>query len=149
MGDFLYYNELLFLSYRELVHLLIKKYGEVTDDYFSEKSYTRFLNGEIKTIAKGKFSRALEGLYCHHIFENKYENIGDLEFIRAYKYPHELQRKGNLVYCDLVEHLILHVWGHWNIHTENSGRNTNNIFYMIMKVRILFCSMYNLSQIFF
>jgi DNA polymerase V len=39
--------------------------------------------------------------------------------------------------------------GHWNIHTENSGRNTNNIFYMIMKVRILFCSMYNLSQIFF
>lgn len=107
VGNYQYYNGLL--SYRELVQLLIKKYGEVTDDFFREKSYARFLNEEIKTPAKGKYSRALEGLYCHHIFENKYENIGNLEFIRAYKYPYELQRKANLVYCDLVEHLILHV----------------------------------------
>lgn len=108
MEKYKYYNSLLSFSYLDLVEFLNKKYGRVTDDYFKEKSYTRFLNGEIKTPAKGKYSRTSEGLYCHHVFENKYENISNPDFIRIYQYPYDLQRKSNLVYCDLIEHLILH-----------------------------------------
>ena len=108
MEKYKYYNWLLSLSYLDLVEFLNKKYGRVTDDYFKERSYTRFLNGEIKSPAKGNYSKTSEGLYCHHVFENKYENIGNPGLIQIYKYPFDLQRKSNLVYCDLFEHLILH-----------------------------------------
>lgn len=101
--------ELLNLSYSQLVQYLIKKYGEVLDEFYREKSYQRFLNKEIKSITRGKYSRAKEGLYCHHILENKYENISSKDFIAHFKYPYEYHKKENLVYCDLIEHLILHV----------------------------------------
>ncbi len=103
-----YYRELLNLPYTEIVQSLIKKYGEVLDDYYKEKSYQRFLNKEIKSIARGKYSKAKEGLYCHHILENEYENISSKEYIAHFKYPHEYHRKENLVYCDLIEHMMLH-----------------------------------------
>ncbi|WP_416150246.1 hypothetical protein ACM26V_04465 [Salipaludibacillus sp. HK11] len=66
-------------------------------------------NGEIKNITKGKFSRTSEGLYCHHIDEKKELKISDQLFIKRNKIPFEYQRKDRLVYCDLVEHSILHV----------------------------------------
>lgn len=102
------YNSLLNMSYEEAIHYLLNKYGEVSDDYFKEKSYARFLRGEIKTITKGKYSKTSEGLYCHHIYENKYENISSLYYINCFKYPFKYQKKESLVYCDLFEHLILH-----------------------------------------
>lgn len=103
-----YYKELLDLSYAKLVQSLIGKYGEVLDEYYREKSYQRYLNEEIKSISRGKYSRANEGLYCHHILENTHENISSKYYITHFKYPHEYHRKENLVYCDLIEHLILH-----------------------------------------
>lgn len=105
---FEYYKSLLSLSYDELIHHLRLKYGVVDDDYFREKSYQRFLNDEIKSIRKGNFSRTSEGLYTHHVFENKYENLSNKDFIREYRYPYKLQKFVYLVYCDLYEHLILH-----------------------------------------
>ena len=56
-----------YATYSQAVAYLLNKYGAVTDDYYKEKSYTRFLNGEIKSITKGKYTRSSEGLYCHHI----------------------------------------------------------------------------------
>lgn len=103
-----YYKGLLDLTYAQIVQSLIEKYGEVLDEYYREKSYQRYLNEEIKSIARGKYSRAKEGLYCHHILENTYENISSEYYIAHFKYPHEYHRKENLVYCDLIEHLILH-----------------------------------------
>lgn len=103
-----YYSSLLEMPYLKVITLLIKKYGEVTDDYYKEKSYKKFLNGEIKSIRKGKFSKTKEGLYCHHIFEDQYDNLSNPQFIRNYRYDYEYQKKENLVYCDLFEHLILH-----------------------------------------
>lgn len=103
-----YYNQLMTLPYLEVVSLLLTKYGPSPADYFSEKSYERFLNNEIKSIANGKYSRTKEGLYAHHIDEDTYENICSLEYIKHFKYPFELQKKERLVYCNLVEHLILH-----------------------------------------
>ncbi|GAA3720725.1 hypothetical protein GCM10022378_08430 [Salinicoccus jeotgali] len=102
------YFALLSKTYNEAVEFLLDKYGAAEDDYYREKSYGRFLNGEIKSIAKGKFSRSLEGLECHHISENKYLNMTNGGFIRRQNIPFEYHKKENLVFCDIVEHAILH-----------------------------------------
>ena len=102
------YLSLLELTYTEAVQYLLSKYGPATVDYYSEQSYERFLRGEIKSITKRKYSRTQEGLYCHHIDENKFENLSNINFIRVNKYPFKYQTKDRLVYCDLFEHLILH-----------------------------------------
>ncbi|HFU5941372.1 hypothetical protein NQ080_12025 [Enterococcus faecium] len=102
------YLELLSKTYVEAVSFLLQKYGSAQDDYFREKSYQKFLNGEIENITKGKTSRTNEGLYCHHIDENKWLKASDKGFIRKYNIPFEVQRKNRLVYCDLIEHSILH-----------------------------------------
>lgn len=102
------YLELLSKNYDESVVFLLQKYGPAQDDYYREKSYDRFLNKEIKSISRGKYRRSIEGLYCHHIAENKYSNLSNSSYIFKYKYPFSLQKKEQLVYCDLFEHLILH-----------------------------------------
>lgn len=102
------YLNLLNSSYEEAINTLKNKYGEVVDDYFREKSYNRFLKGEIKSIANGKFQKTKQGLYCHHIYEDSFLNLSNLEYIKDYHYDYEYQKKENLVYCDLIEHLILH-----------------------------------------
>ena len=102
------YLSLLELTYKEAVQFLLSKYGPATVDYYSGQSYERFLRGEIKSITKRKYSRTQEGLYCHHIDENKFKNLSNINFIRVNKYPFKYQTKDRLVYCDLFEHLILH-----------------------------------------
>lgn len=103
------YLDLLSEGYEEAVDWLLQKYGPAQDDYFRESSYQRFMNGEIKNITRGKASRTNEGLYCHHIDEIKWLKISDQNFVKAYNIPFENQRKNRLVYCDLVEHAILHI----------------------------------------
>lgn len=103
------YLNLLQLSYDDAVGFLLKKYGPVKNNYFKEKSYKRLLAGEIKYPAKNKISRTQDGLYCHHIEENKYLNINDPEFCKQNHVPFEAQKAEKLVYCDLIEHYILHV----------------------------------------
>lgn len=98
------YEKLLSFPYDEAVEALLEKYGPVIDDYFREKSYQRFFNNEIKSITKGKFLRTSEGLYCHHICENKYHNLTNIDFCREQNAPYEVHKKENLVYCDLIEH---------------------------------------------
>lgn len=102
------YYALLSKTYDEVVQYLLEKYGPSDYDYFSEKSYKKFLNNEINSITKGKYSRTSEGLYCHHIDEYNHENLSNIDYIREFKYPFNLQKKDRLVYCDLLEHAILH-----------------------------------------
>lgn len=102
------YLSLLSLTYSEAVKYLLAKYGPAINDYFSEKSYSRFLRGEIKSITRRKYQRTFEGLYCHHIDENKFENLSNFDYIKKYRYPFFYHKKERLVYCDLFEHLILH-----------------------------------------
>lgn len=109
MDSYKEYLNLLSKSYEEAIDWLLQKYGPAQDDYFRESSYQRFMNGEIKNITRGKASRTNEGLYCHHIDELKWLKISDQNFVKEYKIPFENQRKNRLVYCDLVEHTILHV----------------------------------------
>lgn len=108
MSSYKEYKDLLSKTYDEAVRCLLQKYGFAQDDYYREKSYQRFMNGEIKIIKKIG-SRTSEGLYCHHIDENKALKISDPSFIKRNKIPFEYQKKDRLVYCDLIEHAILHV----------------------------------------
>lgn len=102
------YLNLLNLPYEEAIERMSSKYGVVKDDYYRKKSYERFLKGENKTITKGKYSRANGGLYCHHIAENKFLNMSNNYFIKSLEIPYKYQTKDALVYCDLIEHAILH-----------------------------------------
>lgn len=103
------YRKLLLKVYDEVVEFLLQKYGPAKDDYYREESYQRFMNGEIKSITKGKHSRTIEGLYCHHIDENKYLNLTNMNFIQKQNVSFKHHRRDRLVYCDLIEHAILHV----------------------------------------
>lgn len=100
-----YYKSLLNLDYDDAVQSLIKKYGAALDDYFKEASYNKFLNREIKSPNKGKTSRTKDGLY---IDEDKFLNLGNKDFILVKKPDFKYQTKDRLVYCNLIEHLILH-----------------------------------------
>src|SRR5699024_11101712 len=91
------------------VDILLQKYGHALDDYYREASYVRFMQGEIKNITKGKYSRTSEGLYCHHIDEIKILKISDQSFIKRDNIPFRHQKRERLIYCDLIEHTILHV----------------------------------------
>lgn len=103
------YRQLLEKTYLEAVDSLIDKYGGATDPYYPEKSYNRFKNGEIKAPTKKRISRTDEGLYCHHIDEDKQIQISNARAIKEFDIPYKYQEKDRLVYCDLIEHAILHI----------------------------------------
>ncbi|SYW12257.1 Tryptophan synthase subunit beta [Oenococcus oeni] len=102
------YEDLLNKNYKDAVAILFAKYGPAADHYFKEKSYHRFLNGKIKSPVKGQISRSTEGLYCHHIDENRFLNMANASYILGQKIAFSYQHKDRLVYCNLTEHLILH-----------------------------------------
>lgn len=54
-----------------------------------------------------KVTRTKEGLICHHIYEDRAILLSKKEF--AMKNPYEYQLAENLVYCDYLEHLFLHI----------------------------------------
>ncbi len=86
------------MTYEELQSYLIQKYGCAKYDYF--------LNSDCKCKNK-KVSRTSEGLVCHHMDEDKGGNLGNPP--QAKMQPFEWQAKERLVYCNFLEHLILHM----------------------------------------
>lgn len=92
------YNQMLSMSYDEIVKLLLKKYGAAKHDYFTDRECT---------IKNKLVSRTAEGLFCHHIDEDKAIMLSNDEY--AARNPFEYQKKNRLVYCNLLEHLLLHV----------------------------------------
>ena len=91
------YKELQ-MTYDELQQYLIWKYGGAICDYF--------VTPECRSRNK-KVSRTKDGLYCHHMDEDKGGNLSDPQC--AIKQPFEWQKKERLVYCNVLEHLILHI----------------------------------------
>ena len=85
-------------SYRSLVNHLLKKYGAASCDYF--------VNENCKTV-NPNISRSKEGLQCHHIDEDKAIMLSSPQY--AIKNPFKYQKADRLVYCNILEHLILHV----------------------------------------
>lgn len=86
------------LSYKELVKYLLGKYGPAKYDYFELP---------LLDIINPKVLRIEEGLLCHHIDSDKAVNLSSPE--HAQKNPIEYQRKDRLVYCNLLEYLLLHI----------------------------------------
>lgn len=85
-------------SYSELVKHLLKKYGPAPCDYFKDES-CKYVDRRI--------SRSNEGLQCHHIDEDKAIMLSDTRW--ATKNPFKYQKADRLVYCNVLEHLILHI----------------------------------------
>lgn len=86
------------MSYIEYVNYLLQKYGSAKYDYFRTPSCSS---------RNPNISRTDEGLFCHHIDEDKAILLSNPEIAR--NYPFEYQKANRLVYCDIVEHLILHI----------------------------------------
>ncbi|MDY5772208.1 MAG: Eco57I restriction-modification methylase domain-containing protein, partial [Bacteroidaceae bacterium] len=92
------FKKMINSSYAENVKYLLKKYGKAKHDYFKDTA----------CIQKNALaSRASEGLYCHHIDEDKAILLSNDRYAKAN--PFAYQKASRLVYCNLLEHLLLHV----------------------------------------
>lgn len=103
-------KELLDMEYLDIADYLKEKYGNVPKNYFMPSG------NKTPGITRGS-----EGLYIHHIDEDKMimlstkisehpvinKGILTKEQIKLIEY--DFQKKENLVYCDLLEHLLLHL----------------------------------------
>ena len=83
-------------TYLEYCDYLQKKYG-VGLSYYMTKSWNK----------NPKVTRTKDGLLAHHKMEDKMIMLSTKEF--AMMCPYEWQEKGNIVYCDYLEHLLLHI----------------------------------------
>lgn len=93
-----YYNSLMQMSYGQIVEKLISKYGKAQYDYF--------VNEDCKS-KNSKASRTKEGLFCHHIDEDKAIQLSNQRYAKNNSF--EYQRADRLVYCNFLEHLLLHI----------------------------------------
>lgn len=110
MESFEIKNELN-MKYDDLVNYLLNKYGPAKYDYFCNES--------CKSKNK-KISRTNEGLYCHHIDEDKAILLSVDRF--AFMNPWEYQKADRLVYCNVLEHLILHIKIVEKVQEDNIGK---------------------------
>ena len=92
------YKKMLGSSYADIVKYLLKKYGVAKHDYFKDTACT---------TKNPLVSRTSEGLYCHHIDEDKAIMLSNDAYAAAT--PFDYQKADRLVYCNLLEHLILHI----------------------------------------
>lgn len=84
------------MTYLEYCDYLQDKYGIGRYDYMT-KSWNK----------NHKCTRTNEGLIAHHKAEDKMIMLSTKEI--AQKFPFEWQQKENIIYCDYLEHLLLHV----------------------------------------
>ena len=93
-----YYESMLKTNYQDIVSALLKKYGSAKHNYFKDTACK---------IKNPLVTRTNEGLFCHHIDEDKAIMLCNDKF--AANNPFEYQKAARLVYCNLLEHLLLHV----------------------------------------
>lgn len=93
-----YYESMLKTNYQDIVSALLKKYGSAKHNYFKDTA---------RKIKNPLVTRTNEGLFCHHIDEDKAIMLCNDKF--AVNNPFEYQKADRLVYCNLLEHLLLHV----------------------------------------
>ena len=95
-------NSIKHLTYLEYCSYLQDKYGMSKYDYMDENYNDICFEG----TKKKKCSRVDEGLFVHHIDEDKFPQLGERNM--AMKVPIDYQKRERLVYCDYLEHLFLH-----------------------------------------
>lgn len=84
------------LNYNAYCLYLIGKYGHPSYPYFTTSGSRCTSN-----------SRTSDGLFIHHIGENKYVQLSTFKYAKLA--PYELQLPEHLLYCDYLEHLWLHI----------------------------------------
>lgn len=84
------------MTYREYCGYLQQKYGVGRSAYMTA-SWNK----------SKKCTRTNEGLFTHHIFEDHAIMLSSKDW--AMRKPYEWQLAENLVYCDYLEHLLLHI----------------------------------------
>lgn len=90
------YKQVKKFTYLEYCDYLQKKYGIGLSDYMTN-SWNK----------NKKVTRTKEGLLAHHKMEDRMIMLSTKEF--AMMCPFEWQSKENIVYCDYLEHLLLHI----------------------------------------
>ena len=90
------YEKVKNLTYLQYCDYLQKKYGIGLVPYFT-KNWNK----------NGKVSRTKEGLVVHHKYEDHAIMLSNPRY--AINNPYEWQLPENLVYCDYLEHLYLHI----------------------------------------
>ncbi len=90
------YEKVSGLTYREYCAYLRDKYGLSPCPYMSKLWYRN-----------SKCSRTKDGLICHHVFEDHAIMLSTPVY--AQQNPYTWQLPENLVYCDYLEHLLLHI----------------------------------------
>ncbi len=90
------YQSVKNMTYLQYCDYLQSKYGIGLSDYMSPS---------FKKLSS--VTRTGEGLIAHHKAEDKAPLLSQPEI--AARFPFEWQKKENIVYCDLLEHLLLHV----------------------------------------
>ena len=90
------YEKVKNLTYLEYCDYLQQKYGIGLSDYMT-RSWNK----------NSKVSRTKDGLFAHH----KYEDHAIMLSVKEYacQNPFEWQLAKNIVYCDFLEHLLLHI----------------------------------------
>ena len=83
-------------NYLEYCDYLQNKYGKSQYDYM-KKDYTK----------NEKVTRTKEGLFAHHKYEDHAIMLSNKE--HAMNNPFEWQKAENIIYCDYLEHLLLHI----------------------------------------
>lgn len=107
-----YYQKIMGFTYKELVQFLINKYGPAKCDYFTN---------EYCTVKNKNVTRTSEGLYCHHIDEDKAIMLSNDKF--AANNPFKYQKADRLVYCNLLEHFLLHILIFEEPRNKNANKN--------------------------
>lgn len=90
------YERVKGLTYLQYCDYLQKKYGMGLCDYMT-RSWNK----------NQKVTRTKEGLLAHHKFEDHAILLANKE--HAMQNPYEWQLAKNIVYCDYLEHLLLHI----------------------------------------
>lgn len=94
--NFQEYNKVKNYDYITYCNYLLNKYGKVQGDYFTPS----FLhNSSIK--------RRDKELFLHHIKEDIVANLSDVEIAKNNSFDY--QKAENLVYANLLEHILLHI----------------------------------------
>ena len=93
MQEYLKVKDFTYLQYCDYLQ---SKYGIGRSDYMT-KSWNK----------NHKITRTKEGLVVHHKFEDHAIMLSTKEY--AIKNPFEWQLAHNMVYCDYLEHLFLHI----------------------------------------
>lgn len=86
------------MSYDEYVKYLLHKYGKSKYDYFCDEGCK---------IRDKRGIRTCDGLFQHHIDEDKAILLSTTEYALQQSFGY--QKADRLVYCNLLEHLLLHI----------------------------------------